>query len=51
MIKYVNLMEIEKICKRNKKNAKLLYIPEIKKQIYQYHGKRDPNIKLDEIDH
>lgn len=29
MIKYVNLVEIEKICKKNKKNAKVAYIPHI----------------------
>ncbi|CDW88755.1 leucine rich repeat family protein [Stylonychia lemnae] len=51
MIKYVNLMEIEKTCKKNKRNAKQLYIPDIKKQIYHYQGQKDPNVKLDEIGH
>lgn len=29
MIKYVSLIDVEKICKKNKRNAKAMYIPEI----------------------
>lgn len=29
VIKYESLLEIQKICTRNKRNAKVMYIPEI----------------------
>eukprot|EP00347_Sterkiella_histriomuscorum_P016174 403354202 len=44
MIKYVNLVEIEKICKKNKKNSKLMYIPKIQQEIKNYQVVKDPKV-------
>ena len=49
MIKYVSLVEIEKICKKNKKNAKLMYIPTIQKEIKNLYVKKDPNVNKEHL--
>lgn len=51
MIKYVTLLDIEKICKKNKRNAKyIIHVPEIKQEISSLNCKKDKKIKIDEID-
>ena len=51
MIKYVTLLDIEKLCKKNKRNAKyIIHVPEIKQEISSLICKKDCNLKIDDMD-